>query len=254
MSLVFYNYNLVDKSSTVITATAESAYFPASNLKDPRRSKVFRNEASSAQVVFDFITTETVDSICLVPHIKNGWGFTSVTVQANATNTWGSPAFTTTINTEIDQEHEIAFKEFASQAYRFWRLTFNGTTFTEVGKVFIGSKLDFGRGPDLNWSMVENDMSVIQENKYGQAFIDEYGKRKLINVTYNYMDKNEVDNLFKVIDYNSITRPLFARFTCEDILNNINRFSGYFYLAQNPEIVNPSYALYNASITLKGAM
>lgn len=254
MSLIFYNYNLVNQENTAITPSADNVYFPASNLKDERRTKVFRVDQSSVNVVFDFTTIEDVDSILLVPHTKNGWGFTSVLVEANATSNFASPAFSTTITTEIDQEQEIAIKSFATQSYRFWRLTFIGTTFVEVSKVFIGKALDMGRGPSLNWSFIEQDKSQLIENKYGQVFIDKYPKQKSINVAYEYLDKDELDTLFEVLDYNSIHKPLFARFSCPDILNNVNRFAGYFYLAQSPEISNPSYALYSTSFTLRESM
>lgn len=252
----FYSYNLVQQDQTLITASNEDANFPVSNIKDYRASKVFRSTGTSSQIVFDFITTEPVDSILIIPHSLYGWGLnTPITIEANATNSWGSPAFTTTITSgDLDQVHKIARKEFAEQNYRFWRISISGTSYAELGKIFIGQAINIGeRGPDLNWSFIDQDLSTSTKNRFGQRFTDVLGKQKRFSVAFQYMDKDEVDSFFSIMDYNSTTKPLFVRFDCPDILNNINRFAAYAYLDQIPEIINPSYALYSGSLTFEEA-
>jgi hypothetical protein len=246
----FYNYNLVNQPQTVITATNENASFPISNLKDDRTTKVFRSTSNSSQIIFDFITTEPVDSIVLVPNSINGWGMvTPITIEANATSNFTSPAFTTTI-ASFDQENEVAFKEISEQNYRFWRLSINGTSFCELSKIFIGKSLTIGdRGPDLSWTFVDQDSSEVIQNKYGTRFIDTYVKQKSMQMSFSYLDKDELDSLLEIADYNSITKPLFLRIDCPDILNNVNRFAGYFYMSNSPQILNPSYSLYSTSLS-----
>jgi len=47
--LKFFNLNLVD--SATLTPSTENLNFPASNLTDPRRSKVFRSTTKSDNIV-----------------------------------------------------------------------------------------------------------------------------------------------------------------------------------------------------------
>lgn len=257
MTVKFYNYNLVDQPSTVITASSENAFFPVSNLKDDRRTKVFRSTAASCTLVFDFITAESVDSILLVPHITYGWGFNSSTiVEANTTNTWGSPAFSTTIGpSEIDQEHMVAVKEFTAQTYRFWRLTFTGTSYVEISKLFIGAKQLIGTGKsiDYNWQYVSADNSIIQLNRYGQKFIDVLPEQKRIAFSISNMTITQVDSFFAIYDYSKKTKPFFFYIDCV-ILNNNKRLLGYFYFDEKPALTNPFHALWSTQATLSEAM
>jgi hypothetical protein len=251
--LKFWNFNLVDQPQTVITATNENALFPASNLKDPRKTKAFRSTTASTVVVFDFVTTEAVDSILLAPHTRNGWAInTPVTIEANATNTWGAPSFSTTLASgDLDQANAIAIKEFTAQSYRFWRLTFTGTIYAEVAKVFIGSALVIGAGRSMNynWQYQSNDLSTVSLNRYGQRFADVVVDQKRIGMEFGYLSKDEVDDLLEVYDYNKTYRPFFMHVDC-DILNENRRLSGLFYLESMPVLSNPVHALWNTALVL----
>ena len=249
MSSKFYYYNLVNRPQTVLTPSNESALFPANNIKDDRRTKVYRYDSSSESVIFDFISVEEVDTILLVPHIKNGWGFSSVTVEANATSDFTSPAFSTTITTEIDQEHEIAVKEIAPQSYRFWRLTFNGTTFIEVSKVFIGKALTIGNGRsiDFNWTYGNNALHNIQTNRYGQRFSDINLVQKRFSYSFSLLSKTEMESFYDLIDECQNIKPFWVRIGCLAMSDEPNRYSCYAYLDQIPDVVNTSFGRYSVS-------
>lgn len=258
MTVKFFNYNLVNQSPTVITASSENAFFPVSNLKDDRRTKVFRSTGPTAVLVFDFVSTEQVDSIILTTHIKNGFGFiTPVLIEANPTDTWASPAYTTTLTgLELDSQHGVAYKDLVTaQSYRFWRLTFSGASYVELSKVFIGKKQLIGAGRSINygWQFLDNDNSIVQINRYGQKFIDELPSQKRIGASFSNLTKDEIDDFFSVYDYNQKTKPFFMYFDC-DILNNNKRLFGYYYLDEKPTISNPFFSLYNLDLVTTEGM
>lgn len=258
MSLNFYYYNLAQQSATVLAASETNAFFPVNNIKDARRTKVYRSNTGACNVVFDFITIEEVDSIVLIPHTILGFGInTPITVEANATNTWGSPAFSTTItSSELDTAHEIAIKNISpSQSYRFWRLSFTGTGFCEVGKVFFGLKhiLGQGRSVDYGWSYQDSSNSIITLNRYGQRFVDEFNRQKKFSFTLSNLSKTEVDDFFEIYDYNGITRPFFIQLGCDTIINNTNRFAGYVYFDDIPAVINTFHARYTIQLSLSEA-
>lgn len=257
MGLKLWNYNLVTQPATVITATTENALYPLANFKDPRKTKVYRSTGTSTSIVFDFVTTEAVDSILLVPHAKNGWGFdTPVTVEANATNTWGAPAFTTTIvSGDVDQAMEICIKEFAAQSYRFWRLTFTGTSYVEVAKIFIGSLLEVGTGRtfEFGWYYQERDLSRASFNRYGQKFVDVTSSQKIIACEFALLNRDEIDSLFQLWDVNKTYVPFWMWVDGVNTLNNTKRHAGVFYFDQMPAAQNTFHALYSMAMQLSEA-
>jgi aspartyl/asparaginyl-tRNA synthetase len=258
MPLKLWNYNLVDQGTAIITATNENALFPVLNLKDPRRTKVFRSTTNSTVILFDFLTTQEVDSIVITPHSKNGFGFVApITIEANPTNTWGSPAFSTTIASgDIDQIHEIAIKEFAEQNFRFWRVSISGASYVELSNIFIGKMLLIGTGRTFSydWQYVQAELSQFVVNRYGQRFSDIIDTQKRISASINLLTKEEIDDFFQMYDYNRTVRPFYMKIeSAAGILNNENRLSGMFYFDEMPFVSNPSHALWNMSATLSEA-
>jgi hypothetical protein len=257
MSLSFWYGNLI-KSPAVLSASENNAFFPVKNIQDDRATKVYRSNTSSCSVVFDLQTIEEVDSIILIPHPILGWGITNpITIEANATNNWLSPAFADSIGaSEIDLVHQIAIKEIQEQSFRFWRLSFLGGSFCEVGKVFIGKKhiLGNGRSVDYGWSYQDASNSSIVTNRYGQRFIDEANKQKVFSFNLSNLSRNEVDDFFEIYDFCGITKPFFVRIGCETMINNRNRFSGYVFLNDKPVVVNNSFARYSMQVSLSEAL
>lgn len=249
----FYSSNLIDQS--VVTASTENELFPASNLIDPRRTKVFRTNSNSDSIVFDFGETSEVNSILLVDSPRDGFGVTSVTLEMNGTNTWGAPAFTTTV--PLNAIHGLGFKEFALQSYRFARLVMTSTLgYCELSKVFIGKEITFANnmGIELGWTYQDKDLSTFRENRYGQKFIDVVSRQKQISFSIRSMDKTEIDQVLEIYDEKSTIKPFFVRIGNDEMINDPDRFAGMFYLNTVPQITNKSFGLYDISMNLEEAM
>ena len=135
--------NLVDQAT--LTASSANALFPVSNLQDPRRSKVFRSTSNSANIVVDMQETSAINTIFVVADKRSGFGITSISVEFNATNTWGSPAYS--IAVPFSTIHNLGFVEFPSTVnYRFARIVMTSTLgYCEISKIFIGSYLALTR-------------------------------------------------------------------------------------------------------------
>jgi len=259
MSMSFIYYNYCDLESTTLTASTENAFFPVENIQDVRTSKVFRSTANTATVVFDLGAASDINTFACVPHFENGFGFTgNLTLEANASNTWGSPAFSVTITdgTDIDSTHAVAYKEFtATQSYRYWRLSASGTSYVELSRIYLGLRNTINdRSINYGWKYDLDDRSKIKENRYGQKFSDLINRRKGFNFQFSNLDKTAVDEWFKLHDYNGITIPFFMKIGCEGILNDLDRFSGQVYLDKVPSITNKFYALYDLDVSTTEAL
>jgi hypothetical protein len=249
----FYSDNLIDQAE--ISASSENSLFPVSNLTHTFRTKVFRSTTNSDSVVFDFQETSEIDSIILVDNPRAGFGVSTVTLQLNGTNTWGSPAFSQVLT--FNPTHGIAYAEFATQNYRFARLVMTSTLgYCELSKVFIGKKIAFdsGIGIDLGWSYQDQDLSAMKENSYGQKFVDVKTRRRRISFSIKSLNPDELDQVLEIYDAKSNNKPFFIRLGCDDMINDKDRFSGMYFMDSVPPITNKSFALYDISQTLEEAM
>lgn len=230
----WYFNNLAEDAT--LSPSTENALFPATNIQDPRRTKVFRSLSNSSHVYFDFGAAEEIDSIVLVDHLLNGFGFTAATLELNSVPTWTSGA-PVSIAVEIDQENGIAFGKHTSIVnYRYAKLLLTSSLgYCEVSKVFIGkeevisSQVDFSY--PLNFS--RRNSSTIAKNRYNQAFVDVLPSFRQISGSIMTMTKDEVDVLLELDKICSIDRPFFIRFDEDEatLLNDNDVMAGYFRLS-----------------------
>ena len=242
---------MITQDDTEITADFENAFFPASNLRDYRSTKTWRTPDGTLTgiVTFDFKTAEVVDSIIVVGDKLRGLGFTSMTVEANITDSWGAPAFSTTLTP--DAEYNFGYKDLSATnpEYRFWRVTISGgSPFVELSHLFIGREVAVGRSVNLNWSFQNNDKSSVTTNRSGQRFIDIRNKQKEIRVGYSVLSKTEYAILQNAIDENGESVPFWIIMDPDEkISDNKGRFAGPFFLDRVPQVKNPFFGRYDIS-------
>lgn len=254
MSIKFLSANLVEGSN--ITASTTNAQYPVSNITDERRTKCYRSTSNSDNIVFDFGTIEDVDSFGIVDNWQNGFGVSTITLEANGTDVWTSPAFTTTIT--LDATFGCGFKTFTQQSYRFWRVVMTSTLgYCEIANLFIGKASQITtNGVSYDWGYENKDLAIKTTNRYGQEFIDDIGTRKeLSNLQFEIMDKDEIDVIHNVYDANRTVKPFFVYFPLEtdSLVNNDDRYNGYYRFARSPRFTNISSGYYNTSLNLREA-
>lgn len=251
MSFKLYSDNLVDRSS--LSSSSENLLFPISNIKDPRRSKVFRSTSNSDSVVFDFLETSDVDTVFLISDKRNGFGFSTVTLEFNATDSWGAPAATETVT--FSNEFGVGFKEFTLKSYRFCRMVITSTLgYCEVANLFLGTKLNIVRSINFNWNYRDLELVNQKTNRYGQIFSDIISRQKVINCALSNLNKDQLDEFFKAYDTKGESRPLFVQLGCAEMINDYRRFSGMVYFQDIPTISNQGFNRYSLSLILREAM
>lgn len=248
----FLSNNLIDAAT--ITASTENAQYPVTNITDPRRTKTYRSTSNSDTLVIDFGTAESCDHFAIVDNWQNGFGVTAITIEANGTDSWGAPAFSTTVT--LDTTFGVGIKAFTSaQSYRFWRLSLTSTLgYCEIANIFLGAASTITtNGVSYNWNYLNNDLSNITTNRYGQKFIDDIGTQKeLNNLQFQVMDKDEMDIILGVYDVNRIVKPLFVYMDLESdsLSNNDDRYSGFYYFKAPPSFENINSGYYNTTLNM----
>jgi len=252
MTIRFLSNNLINAATTV--ASTSNAQYPLTNINDTRRTKTYRSTSNSDNIVIDLGGAENIDSFGIVDNWQNGFGITAITIEANGTDSWGAPAFTTTAT--LDNTFGVSVKAFASaQSYRFWRIVLTSTLgYCEIANMYLGAATDIAtNGVGYNWEYINNDLSNQRVNRYGQKFIDDIGTQKeLNNLQFQVLDKDEVDSIHAVYDGNRTVKPFFIYMDLEteSLANNDDRFNGFYYFKNPPSFVNVSSGYYNTSLNL----
>jgi len=180
--LILYN-NLID--SATLTASSEASGFPASNLKNPFRSKYWKTAgatAGTAQLVINHGSAKSVDAIALTGY---DWASAPGTLQVefNATDDWGAPSATETLTwkaatTPGGNKGCIIKKPSAALSYQYNRLNVvyaPGATPTDwyLGRIFVGAYFEPLRTFGYNYQEGIADPSLLSETIGGQVHADE---------------------------------------------------------------------------------
>lgn len=248
----FLSNNLVETAS--LTASTENAQFPVSNIQSDFRTKVWRSTSNSDNLVIDLGSTEPVDYIGIVDNWQNGFGVSTIIVEANATDSWGAPAFSTTLT--FDSIHGVGIKEIAEQNYRYWRFVFTSTLgYCEIANLFVGKAVNIDtNGIDYRWAYKSRDIKRMTSSRYGQEFIDTITERKELNgLKVRVMNTTELDKMFEVFDNRRTTKPMFIDFQDPSnvLMNNINRANGIYKFVSEPTFPNITSGFWETSFRLR---
>jgi hypothetical protein len=248
--------NLVSQDATVITASSEDASFPASNLKHPFRSKRWRTpDVDGANVVFDMVTSEAVDSVAIFWPKETGILLSDsavLKIQANATNVWTSPAVDITLT--INNTYEMASHYFSSdQSYRYWRVTIeddgNPNDYLEIGVVYIGkslslSQIENGFGYNLS------DTSQTDTTPFGHVYTDEYPIMQSVTFEYKYIDESTVVLLENAFRLNRTTKPVLVVVDADEDVFDKDHYCVYGLFAPKRGAEHIRYNLFNDKLVV----
>jgi len=249
-----YYFNYVTDDLSTLTPSSEDTNFPVSNLKTPLRTKVFRSTSSSCNIVIDTATTEQISDLLVLPSsIDNQFGFTGdLTIEANATNSWSSPAFSTTLTPNRENNFGIATFDTA-QSYRFWRVSASsGASYAELADVFLGKAFTPGKNVDFNWTYSEKDISKITSNRYGQKYIDKITTLKEESLSIKFLTKDELEDFYSFANFVGKNKPFYIVLdNGESFSPNREFFAGKFYLRSDITYTNVAYNYYNLNMRVE---
>ena len=255
----FYPLNHIEESYTRITSNSENSFFPLANLKNVLSTKLFRTQVgtTTAEVVFDFRSLKDVDAAIIQAPTVGTFGFSgAVTVEANGTNNFTSPAFTTTITPNYSLG--LGITVFGStESYRFWRVSVSTTSqYVELGNIYLGPKVTLSNNNiDFGWKYDLDDRSSMATNRYGQKYIDKINDQIKITARYRLLTTEELETLLNVFDFAGQNYPIYFEVDPgEMIISDRERFAGRFYFTARPKITNNAFRLWDTNITLEESL
>ena len=206
-----YVTNVIDGAAVAITAGSEASGFPAINLANAQRTMLYRcgTTFSTETLVFDLGSALAADSLILLDHsILNT---TTITLQANTTNAWGAPAF----SSAVAWQSSWILHSFASQTYRYWRLV--------VAKAAAGQQFDIGRlhlgpvvapadPPDFDgFSRNMIDLSLSQRSVSGQLYCDPRPQARRLELEFTWIRDAQKLQFVNALEAMGLHTPFFVR-------------------------------------------
>jgi hypothetical protein len=185
--MIFLYNNLLD--SAILTASSEASGFPASNLKNPFRTKTWKTAgatAGTAQLVINHGSAKAVDAIALTGYPDWLAAPGTLVVEFNATDAWGAPSATETLTwvaptTPGGNKATIIKKLAATRTYQYNRLSVvNAPGDWNLGRLFLGPYFEPARM--YGWGYEESvvDPSLISQTIGGQDHADEIERYRVI--------------------------------------------------------------------------
>lgn len=253
----FFPGNYITADATEYTANSEDAFYPTSNLKDIRSTKEFRTAqgTSSLTLVIDLKTTEDIDALLVQGGLFNGFGFTgSLTLEANSANDFTSPPFTTTLTPST--EYNYGIKTFATQSYRYWRISASSSgDYVALQNIYLGKSLEITTNSiEYGWELRSRDQSRVTKNKYGQPFIDDIAVQRTLRASFTLLNKDELTSLDDMFRVAKTTKPIwFQVFDTESttVVNDGELFLLHGRLRRQPSYRNSNFGLFESGFELE---
>jgi len=252
-NVAFGVVNLVD--SATITASSTNAQFPLSNLTDVRRTKVYRATSNAATINFDFGEAKKVGVVAVVSSgaIGKAFEFEDCVFEMSATDDFAVKTFTQAL--DLSDEFGFGLVEVPEIESRYARIIITRDSgIVELSKIFIGEYLTLGvQGFEYPLRFVDKNNASTQKNRLGQRFIDVVNKQKELSGSISTLTKDEIDDVFSILDEVSNIKPLWVIFPEGNITNDNKRISGYYYIDAEPPLSFDRGNYWSLNLTLEEA-
>ena len=203
---IFWN-NLLDDYT--LSANSEDSSYPVANVQDYQLIKVYRSTGDTSEWVkvdAGSGSTITATGACILGHNLTNSG--TYKIQGNATDSWGTPSLDETFT----YDSNIMIKTFNSAGYRYWRFSLadatNPDTYLEIGRLFLGTYLEFSDQPSKEFPMTYEDTSNVDYSITGQSFGDEGIIYRLYNFKYPYWTDTVRKSVVTMIEDIKLVKPV----------------------------------------------
>ena len=249
MTYLGYNSKHIDAT---VTANSADSFYPVSNLQDNQSIKEYRTASGTdvAYVVIDLGSAQSIDAIFVAGNmVERTLAATSLTLEAHTSDSWGSPSFTTTFT---DIQNGLAYDKFASQSYRYWRLTLDntGASYAGCGAIFLGTVIS--QPISFGWSIGTSSNTQVIRGLFGQIYANERNYKKYLNLPFNTLNKSEMEAILTMIKTIQISKPIWVvADETETAVSEFEQASGQYRLSMLPTPVNSNFGLWDLALSLE---
>ena len=255
MSTILAWNNLVE-SATLTAGSADGSY-PVTNIQKIPTTSEWRTASgtTTSNVVIDLGSAQTVEHMFLIGSALEGLNFTSITLEANTSDSWGAPAYSSGAITSFPEN--LLYLATGTQSYRYWRVVITngagGATFTGFSNLFLGEALSLtNNNIDTSWSLSQNERADVSTGLYGQRFITTYNKQnEFKGLSFQLLTKDELDTVEAMFENRGVDKPIFFMLdSSEGLINTKEKLAGYFWIDGRPDTVHEVYGLFAQEFSL----
>ena len=141
----------------------------------------------------DLGSAQAITSIILLDHTLVS-GDTTIKIEANSSAAWGAPPFTQSLTWTADPIAQV----FASQSYRYWRLSFTKASASarDIGRIFLGSYYELEDQPDYDgFDETLEDAARKQKSLGGQTYTELVGQYRMLKTDFSRITTTMIGNL-----------------------------------------------------------
>lgn len=161
--------------------------------------------------IFDFKTVHLIDTVALLWEVDN-YRLTpeaEIFIEANATNTWESPAFRRKLTFNNDA---LLAHTFCLEAFRYWRVVIrdpqNTYGYVHLGSVLLGKSDEALIRTSTGFSFQLADGSKVFKTEFGQTYADKFPKLKVLDISFDLLELEEVRQLVRIFKQVGSTAPV----------------------------------------------
>lgn len=195
---ILYDNKVVGSSISVSSELTGYLFINAMN--DPRLSRVARTSGTDDEYIkFNLGTATNISDVCIMGH--NLSNSATVTLQANSSDSWTSPAFEQVLTVD-----DIIYLNFTVENYQYWRLSIqdasNTAAYLQFAYIFLGTALTMP-GMETGQAIPINSTSVSSKSFSGQIYGDKRIFLKSAKITLPIIEQAEkvlIDAFFEYVD------------------------------------------------------
>ena len=228
---LLYNMDTWDAATIVGSSQANTDLVPANVVHD-HVAKMWRTTGKASEnIVFDLGTATQITVFSMFTF--NLTAAATVTLQANASDSWGSPSYSQalTIATGSDGAVLPRIVYFLDQTYRYWRGTFadsgNTDSYLQIGRMAAGTYYETTRNINQNFSITMFDPSEGDRVPGRQTFFRNRNRYRQATVRFNLQSQAQTDKFSAVMEKVGNSRPIVL---CLDPTDRPSKDSMYCYL------------------------
>lgn len=158
--------------------------------------------------------TNPVDSFAMLFDQRTGCKFSpsaTITLEANQTNLWTSPALATSLS--LDDNYDIITHFYSSnQDYRYWRIKIvdprNPYLYVEIPKLMLAKSVQLTQVPETGFTVTDVDLSKLEQTPYGNIYADIYPTRREMQFALPALSSADLEDLHELYKRVGKTTPI----------------------------------------------
>ncbi len=209
---ILYNLDAWD-AATITGSSQANTDLAAANVVHDHVSKPWRTTGKASEnIVFDLGSAKQITMFSMF--VFNLTSSATVTLQANASNSWGSPSYSQalTMATNADSEVIQRLVYFLNQTYRYWRVTFadagNADSYLQIGRIAAGTYYEAVRNIGQSFSINMIDPSEGEKAPGRQTFFRARKRFRRANIAFQLQNQTQTDKLSAVMEKVGNSKPL----------------------------------------------